>query len=162
MNDALNKSVIERHEGRRLVVYLDSRGFKSIAVGFNLEAAGAGAICARAGLKLDALLAGQVISPATCDVLFELLYEPVAKDARSIFPAIDSYPENAAAVICDMRFELGGAGFRSFHHTVIAFGLRDWPGAIAGIRNSQIAVEVPNRVADNIKLLERIAGGGPA
>jgi hypothetical protein len=107
MNDALNKSVIERHEGRRLVVYLDGRGFKSIAVGFNLEAAGAGAICARAGLKLDALLAGQVISPATCDVLFELLYEPVAKDARSIFPAIDSYPENAAAVICDMRFELG-------------------------------------------------------
>jgi GH24 family phage-related lysozyme (muramidase) len=156
MNDALNKSVIERHEGRRLVVYLDSRGVKSIAVGFNLEAAGAAAVCARANLNLEALLAGQVITEAQCDAVFELLYEPVAKDARSIFPAIDSYPENAAAVICDMRFELGGAGFRSFHHTVIAFGLRDWPGAIAGIRNSQIAVEVPNRVADNIKLLAAI------
>lgn len=157
MNDAQNKALIAGHEGRRLVAYADSRGYKTIGIGFNLDATGAAAICAAAGVNYDQVRAGALISEAQCDAIFELLYEAVAAQARKIFPQVDTFPDNAGAVICDMLFQLGSAGFLAFHHAIIAFGLKDWPGAIAAIRDSALATEVPNRVKDNISLLEAIA-----
>lgn len=157
MNDTQNKALITGHEGRRLVAYADSRGYRTIGIGFNLDAAGAAAICAAAGVNFEQVRAGAMITEAQCDVIFELLYEAVAAQARKIFPQVDTFPDNAAAVICDMLYQLGTAGFLAFRHAVIAFGLKDWPGAIAAIKDSALAAEVPNRLKDNISLLEAIA-----
>jgi GH24 family phage-related lysozyme (muramidase) len=157
MNDTQNKALIATHEGRRLVAYADTRGFKTIGVGFNLDAPGAAAVCSAAGVDFEQVRAGAMITDQQCDAIFELQYEAVAAEARKILSQIDSFPDNAGAVICDMLFQLGTAGFLEFRHAIIAFGLKDWTGAIAAIKASALATEVPNRVKDNISLLEAIA-----
>lgn len=156
MNDALNKSVIARHEGERLQAYIDTRGRRTIAKGFNLDAPGARAICTAAGVDYDHVCAGALITQAQCDAIFDSQYATAAAEVRHIFPAIDTYPDNAGAVVCDMLFNLGFVGFLAFRHFIAAVGTCDWKMAIEEIRNSSLAHQVPNRVSDNIELLEAI------
>lgn len=156
MNDVLNKSVIRGHEGTRFIVYHDSRGYLSIGVGCNLDAAGASVLCARAGIDYDAARVGRAITPAQCDALFELQYEDVTNDLKSIFPGLLELPANAAAVVCDMRFELGAKGFREFRHFIAAVIARNWGAAIAQMRASLWASQVPGRVENDVSLLEAI------
>jgi GH24 family phage-related lysozyme (muramidase) len=162
MNDSLNRSLISGHEGLRLVMYPDSRGFATIGRGFNLDAVNAPRICAQAQVLYSAIRMGHPITLAQADAIFQQQYSQVASQARVIFPAIDTRPDNVGAVICDMIFELGlgtvhpPRGFLGFHDTVAAFKTNDYAAAIAGIRSSNLATEVPSRVANNIALLEQV------
>jgi GH24 family phage-related lysozyme (muramidase) len=163
MNDAFNKALIQKHEGRELVAYRDSvrndqypEGILTIGDGFNLETGMSRRICEQVGIDYDAVCAGQPITDAQCDAIFELQYQQVASNARMTFPNIDSFPQNAAAVLCDLIYEIGYGGFLLFHQTILAAKSQNWPGVIAGIGNSKLASEVPTRVADNISLLEAI------
>src|ERR1039457_4119498 len=111
MNDALNKSLISGHEGLRLKKYRDSRGFWTIARGFNLQAPGARAVCAAAGVDYLAVMTGAAITLDLANAIFDLQYNAVAGEARTAVPGIDQDPDNAGAVVCDMIFEMGLAGF---------------------------------------------------
>jgi GH24 family phage-related lysozyme (muramidase) len=153
VNDTLNQTLIRGHEGYRLVAYKDTRGFLTIGVGFNLDGAGASQVCAVANVNYPAIRAGAALRPDQVDAIFAQQYAVVAKDVRAIFPAIDTFPDNAGAVICDMRFELGEAGFLAFHNTDACFKARNWSGAIAGIKDSALSSEVPGRVQNNVALL---------
>lgn len=153
MNDVLNKNLISKHEGNRMTAYRDTRGFLTIGRGFNLDAPNAMAICYAAGINYAAVRAGCSITLAESDAIFESQYSLVAAEARKIFPEIDTYPEGAAAVICDMLFELGLAGFEAFKVTIAAFRAKDWPAAIAGIQDSALDRQVPAREAENMQLL---------
>lgn len=156
MNDAFNKQLIDKHEGNKLVAYKDTRGFLTIGRGFNLDAGWAMSICYALGVNYAAVRNGAYITREQSDAIFDRQYASVAAEARRIFPAIDGYPENAAAVICDMIFELGCAGFLTFRRTIAAFKAGDWAAAIAGIQNSALEREVPARTADNEALLKQI------
>jgi GH24 family phage-related lysozyme (muramidase) len=156
MNDALNKSLIQKHEGCRLEVYRDTRGIQTIGYGFNLETTAARNICIGAGVDYDAVLAGAAITSAQADAIFERQYQTVAAQARISIPAIDEYAENLGAVVCDMIFNLGWAGFMAFRQTIAAVKEQDIPAVIQGIKDSALATQVPHRVADNIALLEAI------
>lgn len=157
MNDALNKSLIIGHEGKRLLAYFDTRGYLTIGCGFNLDALGAQGICASAGVNYLAVRKGAAITGAQCDAIFASQYLTTAAEARRVFPAIDGYPENAAAVICDMLFQLGLTRFMGFRHAIAAFGTRNWAQAITEIKDSALATQVPTRVEKNIALLQAIA-----
>jgi GH24 family phage-related lysozyme (muramidase) len=157
MNDAFNKALIQGNEGVRYYAYRDDRGFLTISTGFNLDAAGAEAICQQLGLDYAGMRGGKPITPAQNDTIFSYLYGVVAADIRTIFPQVDAWPQNPAAVACDMRYQLGHDGFRQFHHAIAAFQARNWAGAIAQIQNSALANQVPNRVKKNIALLRGIA-----
>lgn len=163
MNDALNKSLIGGHEGLRLIAYNDSRGFLTVGDGLNLDAPGAAALCAACGVNYTAVRAGVALTLDQANALFAAQYAKVAAEARAAFPklatsgGIDSFPDAAAAVICDMIFELGIAGFLAFRHTVAAFEAQDWAGAIAGIEDSKLESQVPGRVANNVALLSALA-----
>jgi GH24 family phage-related lysozyme (muramidase) len=156
MNDSLNQTLIRGHEGYRLTAYRDTRGFLTIGVGFNLDGAGASIVCALADVSFSAARSGMALRPDQVDAIFAEQYAVVAAQARKIFPAIDSFPDNAGAVICDMLFELGLNGFLAFHNTEACFQARDWAGAIAGIQNSELESEVPGRVKNNIVLLSAL------
>jgi GH24 family phage-related lysozyme (muramidase) len=153
VNDALNETLIRGHEGYRLVAYKDTRGFLTIGVGFNLDGAGASQVCAQANVNYPAIRAGAALRPDQVDAIFAEQYAVVSKQAHAIFPAIDTFPDNAGAVICDMLFELGLSGFLAFHHTDACFTNRNWAGAIAGIKDSALSSEVPGRVENNVALL---------
>lgn len=156
MNDALNKALIQGHEGLRLTAYRDTTGHLTVGYGSNLDAVAAPARCAQAGIDFAATCAGHGITPSQADALFDADYAPVAAQARSTFPKLDSYPENACAVLCDMLFELGLGGFLGFHTMILAVRAQDWAAAIAAIHDSKYASEVPGRVANNVALLAAI------
>lgn len=156
MNDTLNKQVIVGHEGLRLVAYRDTRGNLTVGFGFNLEAQNAHAICAKAGVDYDAVCAGAAITPAEAYAIFDGQYALVASHARNTLAEIDAWPDNAGAVITDMIFNLGWAGFLEFHQAVAAFRAQNYPAAIAAMKNSAWAHEVPARVENDVTLLEAI------
>jgi lysozyme len=158
MNDTLNKSLISGHEGLRLKLYKDSLGFWTIARGFNLEAPGAMAVCAAAGVDYHAVMAGEAITLDQANTIFDGQYNAVAAQARHAVPGIDAYPDNAGAVICDMIFELGIGGFLAFHHTVAAIVAKNWRAAIAGMKASKWATQVPAREENDVALLEALCG----
>jgi len=156
MNDTLNKSLISGHEGLRLKKYPDSRGFWTIARGFNLEAPGAAAVCAAAGVDYAQVMAGAAITLDQANVIFEHQYDKVAAQARAAVPGIDADPDNVGAVVCDMIFELGLAGFLLFHHVILGLMQRNWAAAIAAMQESQWATQVPSREENDVALLEAL------
>ena len=158
MNDTLNKSLISGHEGLRLKKYKDTRGIWTIGRGFNLEAQGARAVCQQAGVDYDAVMAGAAITLDQTDRIFDHQYAAVAAEARKTIPGIDGDPDNVGAVVCDMIFELGLAGFQAFHHVIAAILARDWHAAIAGMRDSRWATQVPSREQNDADLLEALCG----
>jgi lysozyme len=156
MNDAKNKSLISGHEGLRLKRYPDTRGIWTIARGFNLEAPGAAIVCANTGVDYRAVMAGGAITLDQANAIFERQYAKVAAAARRAIPGIDQDPDNAGAVVCDMIFELGEAGFNAFHHAIAGLRARDWRAAIAGMQASKWAKQVPNREHNDVALLEEL------
>lgn len=158
MNDTLNKSLISGHEGLRLKKYPDSRGIWTIGRGFNLEAQGARAVCVQAGVDYDAVMAGAAITLDQANRIFDHQYSATAAEARQAIPGIDGEPDNLGAVVCDMIFELGLAGFLAFHNAIAAMRARNWPAAIAGMRASKWAKQVPSREENDVALLEALCG----
>lgn len=157
MNDALNRATIQRHEGLRLKVYPDQNGTATIAIGFNLEAGGAQAVCMKFGIDYQATLAGSPITEAQCNSLFEYSYAVVLADLIILFPGLNAMPDNVAAVLCDMRYELGYTGFREFHEFIAAVKAGDWKEAAVQMLDSKWAQEVPNRVHDDVAMMEPVA-----
>lgn len=156
MNDALNRQLILGHEGRRLVAYHDTEGFLTIADGFNLEMDSAPIICEKLGINYEAIYHGAPLTDAECDTLFTYNYGKVVSDVISMFPNFQSMPAKAVAVICDMRYELGPAGFREFHNFIAAVQSANWSAAVAAMWDSKWAKQVPSRVADDASLLESL------
>lgn len=156
MNDEFNKLLIGGHEGLRLVPYRDSRGILTVGKGFNLEAPGAAELCARLHIAYAAVVRGMAITPAQAEAIFDAQYQVAADQARIVMPGIATYPENAAAVICDMIFQLGLLGFLKFRNAIAAFRAQDWKKAAAEIQDSELAKQTPHRVEENIALLEAI------
>ncbi len=157
MNNTLNKSLICGHEGLRLKKYLDSRGFWTIGRGFNLEAPGAAATCAAAGVDYARTMAGTPITLNQADAIFDSQYDVVAREARYAVAGIDQAPDNAGAVVCDMIFEIGLSGFLDFHDVIAGMRARDWPRAIRGMKASKWATQVPSRMENDVALLEALS-----
>ena len=156
MNDTLNKSLISGHEGLRLKKYQDTRGIWTIGRGFNLETQAARAVCEQAGVNYDAVMAGAPITLDQANLIFDHQYATVAAEARKAIPGIDDDPENVGAVVCDMIFELGLSGFLAFHHAILGIMARDWKAAIAGMKASKWAAQVPSREENDVALLEAL------
>jgi GH24 family phage-related lysozyme (muramidase) len=157
MNDTLNKSLISGHEGLRLVKYQDTRGFWTIGRGFNLSlGAASAAVCLAAGVDYTAVMGGAAITLDQADRIFESQYEAVAAEARQAVPGIDQDPDNVGAVVCDMIFEIGLDGFLLFHQVITGLLARNWPKAIAGMKASRWATQVPSREQNDVALLEAL------
>lgn len=157
MNDDLNREVIRRHEGCRLDTYRDTVGKRTVGVGFNLDAPTAPAICQQLGIDFGAVRDGVYrLTEEQADRIFAVQYARVRSQARVTFPDIDAMPDEAAAVICDMIFNLGYAGFLLFRKFIEAMKAGRWAVAIAEMEDSHWAKQVSNRVKDDVELMEKI------
>jgi GH24 family phage-related lysozyme (muramidase) len=168
------KSLITKHEGLRLYAYLDSLKIWSIAIGFNLERAGAKESLAAAGINYDMIWAAieeckkngggrkpgehtvPLINSTQADALLEQDLADVVKDLRILFPKFDQMPDQAKFVLQDMRYQLGPTRLRQFVNTLKAFKDGKWKDAANGIKNSAMYQQVPQRCNENIALLMSI------
>lgn len=157
MNHELNKSLIKRHEGLRLSVYQDTRGIATVGYGCNLETQQAKSLCARVDVDFGELLGGKIeLTPEQADAIFEMQYAQVIALAGLVFTSLDQLPDEAAAVIADMIFNLGSGAFQGFRNFIAAVKAERWAVAIEEMENSTWAKQVPNRVKDDVALMETI------
>lgn len=149
--------LIRKHEGCGLHVYRDTRGIPTIGYGLNLTTPWAKQIIRDLGLDYDALLNGTaVLTVAQAEQIFAQQYAKVRSQARVTFPDLDTMPEEAAAVIVDMIFNLGYAAFLLFRRFIEAMKMGRWAVAIQEMEESLWAKQVPNRVKDDVSMMEQI------
>ena len=73
---------IKKHEGRRYVAYRDTRGFLTVADGFNLDAHGAEGVIEGLGLVYQDVRDGKALTDAQCDALTAVKVNAAIKNAR--------------------------------------------------------------------------------
>jgi GH24 family phage-related lysozyme (muramidase) len=151
------------HEGIRHAVYLDTEGIQTVGVGFNLERAGARQRIAACGVDYEQLCEGTAtLTAAQAQQLFEDDLDNAITDARQIVRNFDDQPSEVQAVIVDMVFNLGAAGFRKFRMAIACLEDKDYQGAAKELKNSKWATQVPNRANDNIAQIKQFGEASSA
>ena len=127
------KEYVAKHEGLSLNLYHDQYGHQTIGYGRNIDTNGIS--------KEEALfMLDNDLKVSICDL-------------KEIFPNWDKISDNRKNVLIDMRFQLGGGGFRNFKIFIQSVKEENWPEAIKSIINSLYYKQVPSRAQENIVLL---------
>ena len=122
------KPMITRHEGTKACVYLDTKGIKTIGVGYNMQNKDAPEVFESIGADYNKFVNGPVTKwnvPCNCssvpclteDQIGELLdisLKTAIEDARNVISTFDSLCCPVQNVMVDMSFTLGGPGFAQF------------------------------------------------
>ena len=149
------EGLIYRHEEFRAKVYRDTRGHRTIAVGLNLDDEPfAAALCQAHGLDYKALCDGA--AAVTADQGISILRDCIllaTTAARRFIPNFATLPENVRAVVIDMIFNMGSAGFQEFHRLIAALCLGDFREAAKQMGLSAWASEVKIRADEDIALM---------
>ncbi|WP_348269761.1 glycoside hydrolase family protein [Edaphobacter paludis] len=146
-------SLIRRHEGLRLEAYKDTVGKLTVGYGFNLDAPAAKALCASLKLDYDAIRNGGSITEAQADAILDLQLGMVNAQAKTLFPNFNQMPADVQAVVQDLIFNLGLAGFSKFNQTIAALKAGDWPGAADHLTDSLWFKQVGSRAVEDVALL---------
>lgn len=122
---------LEKHEGVRLTLYVDTAGKMTIGVGRDLS---------DDGISYD-----EAIMLLDNDVAAVL-------DDLETFPWWGNLSDPRQRAVADLRFNVGANGFRLFKKLIHCLAVGDWLGASNEIRNSQIS---PARKADLAQQMEQ-------
>lgn len=151
------EELLLQHEGFRPTCYRDSTGHLTIGIGCNLDASGALVDCLSCGLDYQALRDGEAITMTQATALLQIGVRRAEDVARILVPNFPKLPENAQLVLIDLAFNLGSR-LGKFADTLRAFAAQDWPGAIAGLKDSIWYHQVGFRARNDIALLTKLAG----
>jgi lysozyme len=154
MNLPFVLKLIAKHEGFRETCYRDSRGFLTVGIGFNLDAAGAEQLCIEHGLSYSGLRTGQPLHLLQAQALLQTQVEGCVLDAQIILPHWPTLPENVQAVVVDMIYNLGTDKFEQFHLTITALRCFDFPEAARQMRSSLWYRQVGLRGVEDVQLME--------
>lgn len=145
---AVARPLLIKHEGWKPTVYKDSKGIKTIGVGFNLEQAGAKELCARVGADYDAICNGTPLTPEQIDSLLNHFIISTLEWLTHIFADFSSYSVNRQAALVDMGFNLGQHTFCQFHGMIGAIDAGCWATAAQHAQDSLWARQVGKRASD--------------
>ena len=124
--------MIRRHEGTRERAYTDTRGNRTIGVGFNLERADARQTIQNFGLNYNEVYNGrQELSEAQVNTLLQRDIRTATQTARNYLgqESFTNLPQEAQNIITDMAFNLGANRLRGFRRLRTALQNRDYEKA---------------------------------
>lgn len=148
--------MIQRHEGRRSLVYKDHLGNRTIGVGFNLERKDAKTKIENLGLSYNSVLNGsQRLLKSQIDSLLREDIESARNDAinylgREDFEELDS---NARKALIDMAFNLGYHRLNGFKKLRKALQVEDYHLAAEEMINSGWYGQVGNRSKELVEIM---------
>jgi len=154
MNDAQCRALIQQHEGLRLTVYRDTAGVLTIGYGYNLENTFAEQDCIAIGIDYQATLNGAAITLQQATALFEPSYQRAISDSSRSVQEFDKLPDDAAAVLVDLAYNLGYHRLQQFQHFLAALDDGNWPMAAGALRQSLWCQQVNSRCIDDMRLLQ--------
>src|ERR1700761_383846 len=114
-------NLVKKHEGWKNHVYLDTKGIKTIGVGFNLEAQGAQVGIAYVGADYASIVAGaEDLNDNQIGILFN---RSLAMAEAGAYTALTSAKYSmlkpaAQSVVIDMIYTMGLAKFKGFKNFI--------------------------------------------
>lgn len=135
------------NEGLEPTAYTDTRGFRTVGVGFNLDRGpDARADIAALGLNYDRVRAGtqSITEPQARTLLRDDLNDAIG-GARRFASNFDQLSFDRQAVLVDMCFNLGEDGLKEFKQLRRAVERGDWTAAAAEMRDSRWYEQVGDR-----------------
>lgn len=168
------KSTIIKHEKKKLCVYKDTKGIKTIGVGYNMQNKDASEVFQNLKIKHDynKFMKGDVTpsnDPCDCDkvpcldndeinVLLDVSLKTAIKDARDLV-SFDKLCCPVQNVMVDMSFNLGYPRFSLFKAVLIPLVNRqNWMAAGDDLTVSKWCTQVKTRCTNNVKVLRKGCG----
>ena len=122
------KPMIIRHEGKKACVYLDTKGIKTIGVGYNMKNKDAPEVFKTIGADYEKFINGPVTKwnvPCNCssvpclkedqiEELLDISLKTAIEDAQKVISTFSNLCCPVQNVMVDMSFTLGGPGFAAF------------------------------------------------
>lgn len=147
-------------EGLRLKVYKDTVGKNTIGYGHNLDSSQSRRVIAQAGLDQDDLLAGQVITMADAERIYQIDRLTAKLDVIKLVPNLSQMPEIVQDILIDLSFNMGYNVLSTFKNTLSCFNRMDWEGAARGLSNSKWYYQVGNRSRIIVAALRNLKDNG--
>ncbi len=151
---------IEPFEGRRTRVYRDSRGRRTIGVGFNLDRPGAADDLSQLlpGVGYRALLRGEIrLTDSQIDVLLQHDVRRALDTARRQVKGFEHLAREAQLVIIDMTFNTGS--LHKWRNLRGALARNDYAAAADAMHDSRWRRQTGQRAARLIELMQSLAQG---
>ena len=99
--------MLSLNEGNKSRVYKDTKGNRTIGIGFNLEDAGNRKFLKDKGIDINELFAGRELTERETKTLYNHSLTQAFKDAQSYDPNFARRPEAVKMALVDMAFNLG-------------------------------------------------------
>ena len=143
------------NEGKRNLVYNDSLGIPTIAVGFNLKRADAPDKIAALGLSYNDVLAGkQSLTDDQINALLDAdIQSAINKTVKKLYPGFDSIDPARQVILVDLAFNMGPSRLAGFKNTNAAINSGDWEKAANELKDSRWYTQVGNRAKRNVEAL---------
>jgi len=156
MNRAYTEELIRKHEGVRYESYDDTRGYRTVGIGFNLDKPGADTRIQVLGIDFNDLYHGACkLEDQHCSALLKVDLDDAISIAHTIVSNFDSLPDDVQAVVIDMIFNLGASGFAKFKKLIAALTANDFKTAALEMEYSAWYNQVPNRAKEDIEIVRR-------
>jgi lysozyme len=140
--------LLEKHEGRKRKPYKCPAGFKTIGVGWNLEANPLPARIAEY-LKENGEITEEMI-----DTLLEASIIVARNDCKSLFPEFNKFSKSRKMALIDFVFQLGRKRASRFVRAVAAINTGRWEDAAKEMGNSSWYKQTPTRAEEIIEMIE--------
>lgn len=149
------KTLLSKYEGYRNCTYMDTKGIKTVGIGYNLEA--------HIGItkNLIGINWPNCINDGQVDTLYQYSVKRAANDLYDYLPWSRDLPAGVREVLVRMSFNMGignsNYGLLSFKNTLLLLQRGDYRGAADGFRHSKWCRDVRSTRCN--EETERIARG---
>lgn len=153
--DYLN--MFKENEGYKTKVYKDTKGNRTVGIGFNLEDAGNKQFLKKAGISLDEILGGRELTDREVITLYNHSLTQAFKDAKQFDPQFTKRPEPVKKALVDMAFNLGLTKLNKFKKMRTALMQNDYKVAADEMVDSNWYKQVKTRGPRTVKLMASAA-----
>lgn len=158
--DKFNQELYEQialHEGVEPSVYKDTKGKRTIGIGFNLDEPSNRKKAEAVGLDVQDMLSGRTLSDKEIKMLYNESIKQAANDANAFLPKAGRQPPVVQKVLIDMAFNLGLTKLNKFEKMREALLEGDYNKAADEMIDSKWYNQVGNRSKTLVKMMRSAA-----
>jgi len=147
--------MIAQNEGVKPNVYKDSKGNRTIGIGFNLEDKANRKFLKEQGININELFNGRELNDKEIKTLYNQSLSQAYTDARKFDPKFDKRPEGVKMALTDMSFNLGLTKLNEFEKMKEALQKDDYRTAAVEAQDSDWFKQVKTRGPRTVSLFNK-------
>jgi len=147
-------NMFKENEGYRNQVYKDSKGKRTIGIGFNLEDKGNQQFLKDSGIDINEIFSGRKLTDQEIIRMYNHSLAQAFNDAKQFDPNFSKRPEPVKKALVDMAFNLGLTKLNGFVKMKAALMRNDYKTASEEMVNSNWYKQVKTRGPRTVKLME--------